>query len=220
MATSLALTRNNIIASALRKLGIIEAGGSASAEQILDAAEALNIIVKSFDSATWFKSFSKSISATASITGSSPSTSLASDVAWVEAATFTVSGIDYPLELISSKEYANLAAKGREATHPDFAFVSNDLSTPTIYVYPEPVATGNVTYWYRRKIDLFDSSSDVGDFPDQWYRVLILMLTAELSYEYRLPLEERMLLDKRASESLNFAMQDQNTRVTSDLTGE
>lgn len=220
MATSLSLTRDSIITSALRKLGILEAGASASSSQITDAAEALDIIVKSFDAAPWFKDFSKSASATASVTGSASSTILASDVAWVESATFTISGIDYPLMLISSKEYANMAAKGREATHPSYAFVSDDLSTPVMYVYPEPIATGNVTYWYRRKIDLFDNSSDTGDFPPSWYRVLVLMLTAELSFEYRLPLEERALLEQRADKALQFAMQEQTTRVVSDTTGE
>ncbi len=77
MATSLStdfdLTRNQLLNSALRKIGAIAQGESASSDMLTEAAEALNVIVKNLDSEglrLWKREWwTKTFSAASEVTG-------------------------------------------------------------------------------------------------------------------------------------------------------
>jgi len=75
MGTSLSsdfdLTRNELLAAALRKVGAIAQGESASAEQVSEASEALNILVKNIEGFRLWKRewWTKAFSAASEVTG-------------------------------------------------------------------------------------------------------------------------------------------------------
>ena len=65
------LTRNELLASALRKVGAIAQGESALAEQITEASEALNVLTKNLEGFRLWKRewWTKTFSAASEVTG-------------------------------------------------------------------------------------------------------------------------------------------------------
>lgn len=215
MATSASLTRDNIIATSLRRCGVLGEGETASADQVSDAATALTIIVKELDSAPWFKWFIKSAVTQVATAAGTASYDLAADVNWVEAVSYNDGANQYPLTPITVGEYAKIHNKSVQGL-PQFYFVSYDLTTPKIYVWPAPSAVKNLDYWYRRKIDLFDNSSDTGDFPEAAYRLLVTKLAVDLGFEYGIELGRQQLLIAAYNEALQNLMSTEGQQLTSE----
>ena len=217
MATSLSLTRDQIIQTALRRCGVLAEGETPSSDQYTDGATALSIIVKEFDSAPWFKWFIKSAETTVATVVGTAAYDLASDVLWVEAMVYDDGSVHYPLEPLTVGEYAKIQNKSVQGL-PMYYFVSYDLDTPKVYVYPAPSATQSLNYWYRRKIDLFDNSTDTTDFPEQAYRVLITKLAVDLSFEYGIDVNRQQLLIAAYNEALQNTQADQGQQITGQTT--
>lgn len=214
MATSFTMTRDNIIKASMRKAGILASGATPSASETTDAAELLNAILKMYDAAPWFKWFIKSASATVSTANGTASYDLAADTQWVETVTLTESGnFQVPLVLITQGEYASIVNKARLGI-PTHAFISTDLATPKIYLWPTPNATLTVNYWYRRKVDIFDNSSDTGDLPQEWYMLLVAKLAVALGFEMGKPLELMQMLIMDADSIEKMVMGNQVQQIT------
>lgn len=220
MATSLILTRDDIIKAALRRIAALSEGETPSATQVTDAAQALNVIVKQFDSAPWIKYLMKSAEQTFSTSSGTASYDLAADDLWIETMTIQITtDIDIPLKIITVGEYNLIIDKARAGT-PTHAYVTDDLDIPgatipdqKVFLWPTPNATLTVNYISRRKMDLFDSSADFSNFPDAWTRYVIFQLAADLAFEYKLELNKIVLLQQSADTSLQFAMQDQVKQI-------
>lgn len=205
MATTLSLQRDDIIKIALRRIGVLSEGESPSTSQTTDAATALDIIVKEFDAAPWFKWFIKSTETTVATVAGTASYALAADVQWVESVVYDDGTTHYPLEPLSVGEYAKIPNKTRQGL-PMYYFVSTDLGTPKLYVYPAPNEVKTLNYWYRRKSDLFDNSTDTGDFPEEAYRLLVSKLSVDLSLEYGVPENRQQVLIGLYNEALQNVM--------------
>lgn len=199
MATALGYNATTIIEEVLRKLGVLGEGASASTNQKNDALKALNFITKSFDADVYNRWFIKSASTTEAYTAGTNNNDLATDVLWIEEAVWETTATTTTVQLTELKhgEYARITNKSTQAT-PEYYFLSTDLSTPKLYVYPTPTANGSVYYWYRRKVDIFDNTSDTPDIPDEWLYWLVLQLTADMADHYAKPLEIRDYWQKRA----------------------
>lgn len=215
MATSASLTRDNVIAAALRRCGVLGEGETASADQVTDAATALTLIVKELDSAPWFKWFIKSAVTQVATAAGTASYSLAADVNWVEAISYNDGTNQWPLTPITVGEYAKIPKKDVQGL-PQYYFVSYDLATPKVYVWPAPSATANLDYWYRRKSDLFDNASDTGDFPEAAYRLLVTKLAVDLGFEYGIELGRQQLIIAAYNESLQNLMSTEGQQITSE----
>lgn len=66
-------------------------------------------------------------------------------------------------------------------------------ATATSYTAPQ-----QVRLWYKRPLYDFDAASDNPDFPQQWSRLLIYRLSADLADMYRKSLEERTYFIQKA----------------------
>lgn len=213
MATSLALTRDDFIKAALRRIGALGQGETPTTNEIDEAVPVLNSIIKEFDSFTNFKWFIKSANSTVAAAIGTNSYNLAADVQWVESVVYNDGTFDYPLEQLTVGEYAGIQNKTRQGT-PTHYFISTDLSTPKLYVYFTPYQTGTFKYWYRRKTDIFDNSSDVLDLPQEWTRAIVLMLTADLSAEYGKPIQDQTFYYTLAEQAIQRAIRNQDTQLT------
>lgn len=214
MATALSITRDNIIEAALRRAGVLAAGNTPSSSELADAAEVLNAIVKSYDAAPWFKWFIKSEPLSFNTTNGTESYILSPQAMWVESMVVKESTLFSPLTLLTVGEYAHIQSRGVRVGIPTHAFISTDNETPKAFLYPVPNAVFTVNYWIRRKADIFDNSSDTGDFPPEWYHVLIWKLALELAFEYGRPIQiiDRIALALERAE--NTAMGNQTQQIT------
>ena len=216
MATDLTTDaqRDTIITSSLRKLGILKSGGTGTANQVSDAAHALNLIVKQYDSDPKLKMFLGYTVKSVAVSANDSSKALAAGVLNVEGCYYkkTSDGSVRPLKPMSQKEYMESLASEGTADVPEFFYVSEEgdrSATVTMYFSPKIAAAGTLYYWSRDKIDLFDNSTDQTDFPDSWVRFLEWQLAADLAWEYGKGLEEIMALQQIADRAYMFATEQQ-----------
>lgn len=100
----------------------------------------------------------------------------------VEDAFFRLDSKDYPVELISQREFAAISDKGVESDPPTKAYFA-DVSTPYIYLYPQPTE-GTLHYFGTVIPALTASNSDPLDFSNHHYRAISLMLAKDISMIY------------------------------------
>jgi hypothetical protein len=232
-ANDFSLTGTAIIESALRKLGILEAGASMSASQSTDGLEALNAIIKSFDSDPKLK-YAIAYDATnfkVAMANATNSYDLHTDAAWIEKATidYLIGGsggtnvIQAPLEIITAQQYQEIEDKTRLGI-PTKIYITNNLQIPqaTIpdqkaYLWPSPAVTAlgamNLYYLGRRRLQILGVVGDYSDLPDSWTRYVIWQLAAELAFEYRLPAEERSMYETKAQQLLMQALDRQTKTI-------
>lgn len=207
MATTLSTTRDNIIEAALRRLRVLASGGSGSANQLSDGAQALNFILKQLEQdpnvafnldVAWTGGTSIAAGATSINLGTADITAVAAY--YIDDATSTRN------ELISiswEKFLATSDSTGASQDTPKYFVCTTDQSQANVklFVTPAPSAAGNIFHWAKKRLDLFDNASDTSDIPDAWERYLVLQLTADLAREYGKRLEEWDRHDKDAEKA-------------------
>lgn len=193
------LTRTEIIESALRKVGAYYPGDSISGEEMVNAANALNEMVKEWQSKDIFLWQLKVLPEIDLVAGDS-TYSPGSDPAIVgidEA--FIVDGPEHErIEVISWRDYQNIPDK-TEVGDPRKVTLDNP-SSGTIYTWPVP-PTGTskkLRILGVSKLKDWDTSSSVGDFPSNWLLALIYGLAAILCDDYGISLADRRFLKDEA----------------------
>lgn len=207
--TTYSITRDQLIAAALRLCGVIAEGESASAEQINNGAEALNMLVKRLEAdgmPLWaMKQSSISLVAgqnTYSI-GVGEGVDLAKPLRVVQAFNHNTSNsIDIPMRIVTRDEYNKLGQK--ESTgNPIQLFYEPLVTTGTLHLFPTPDATSaaqnTVTIVYQRPFSDFNTSVDVPDFPQEWFEAIKYLLATRLAGEYQTPMQVRQQLLSEAT---------------------
>lgn len=197
------MTRDQIITSALRKLGVVEAGGTPTASQTSDAAEALNTIVKSLQNLgvrLWTVEWN-----TQTVQSGTANYSL-DPILDIQKAFVRRDGTDYPVQIVTLIQYFDEADKADTGMAQYIAF-KPDVSSPEFYVYPTPDNSTDVLHFLQvRKLYDFDSATDYPDFQSKWMQALVWNLAAELAPEYGVPVELQDRLVARASGYLEQAI--------------
>lgn len=200
-------TRDGIIKRALRKIGVVNADGTPSANQYTQGSEALNEIVKALQSEDIFiwTLATKEIALTKDTTNYAVSDD-PPPVA-IESVQLEYPADTYQeLELISMRDYLQIEDKARTAPAQVVAFDGKEV--PKVYIYP--VAEANSLYsihvTYVAKLKDWDDSSATGDLPVRFQRALTYLLAADLGDEYGVPLQERDAYEKKGMSLLGRAM--------------
>lgn len=192
------VSRDDIIRGALRVLGVLGQGMTPSAEDTVEAAQALNHLVKSWSSPnnplipgikTWTrKRVSLTLSAKAAFTIKSSGGDLNANppIAIVSANLRNTDGVDTPLRPMTMEEYEAIPAKSSVGTPTGYYYERGyDADGGTFYLNRIPSdITDTVQITYLRPIQDFDGSADTPDFPQEWYRALKYNLAVELAPEY------------------------------------
>lgn len=197
------LTRDQIITSALRKLGAVDAGGTPTASQISDGAEALNVLVKSWQnlgvrlwSVTW----------EVQALTSGVYQYILNPILDIQKAFVRRDDTDYPVEVITMQNYFSEPSKDDVGLAQRVAF-KPDILLPEIYVWPVPDnSTDELHTLQVRKLYDFDASGDYADFQSRWMQALIWSLAAELAPEYGVPVEIQDRLVSRGTGYLEQAI--------------
>jgi hypothetical protein len=202
-STNFSITRDQLIAGALRLCGVLAEGESATTEQVTNASEALNMLVKRFeaDGMPLWAIKQSTIAMTAAVNsyniGLGQTINISKPLKIIQAFIRDSSNNDTPMRVITRQEYnvlGNKASSGR----PIQIFYEPLGDYGVLHVFPTPSSTdasGNTLYIvYQRPFEDFDASTDNPDFPQEWYEVLKYQLATRLAGEYQIDLQIRQAL--------------------------
>jgi len=214
MATTYTITRDQIIVSALRKLGVVEPGDTAStidANLVTNAAQALNLMVKQWMTEGIKLWTVKDITlplvlSQTSYTIGSSGCDLTTDkplrlIYAVLRNTLATPYIDIPMQIISKQEYSQLGSKFSTGT-TNSVYLNPGISTSTLKVFLTPDSATASNYQLiltvQQPISDISSSSAVPDFPNEWMNALVWGLADQIAIEFGLPVNHRQEVMLRA----------------------
>ena len=207
MSTNYSITRDEIILSALRKLGAVEPADTAATVDpyiITNCAQALNLMVKQWMTEgikLWTVqeiTFPLVLAQTAytvgpsgcDITNDKPLRILQT---WIRN-TVLNPDIDIPLNILSRQEYNTLGSKFSTGT-TNSIWLNPGLTSSTVKLFLTPDATAVATYTVymvvQKPINDINSATSVPEFPNEWMQALVWGLADQLALEYGLPVNHR-----------------------------
>jgi hypothetical protein len=221
-STNFSVTRDDIIKRALRLLGVLAQGETPTADQVTEAAFALNSLVKAWEADGMPLWALRTTSIPLTSAKSAYTIGIGKDVdtpkpmkviqAWNHS---TTSDIDIPIRIISKQEYNILGNKTTQG-NPIQVYYDPSIDFGTLYMFPVPSAAeagvNTVNIVYQRPFEDFDLSTDTPDFPQEWYDAVAYGLACRLAPEYGVPSTERKILWQEMSlikqDALNFGLEE------------
>jgi len=188
-----ALSRNQIVISALEKIGELAVGDDPTPEQLQRGIRELNVLVQSLQNEgirLW-----SIVDASFPLVVGQASYNLPSETLDVFDVRLKLSSnTEEPIELIAIAEYDNMSRKDirSQPYKAVFKYAFGETNVPTLTFYPVPNKADTIVYkQIRRLADVKTNVSEAIDIPPRWYEALIYGLAHALSDAIRLPLEER-----------------------------
>jgi len=198
-STDFSVTANDIIKGALRVLGVIASGETPTAEEISDAKEALNMMVKSWMGPNnplmpglkmWARenaTLNLSAKAVYSLKPSGGDLDIDIPVKILEAVLRDSNNNDTPMKEMTLEEYMAIGNK-TETGDPLKYYYERRRDEGKLYLNLVPSdTTKTIFFYYLRPIYDFDSNTDNPDFPQEWYEALKYQLALRLAPEYGVP---------------------------------
>lgn len=207
MPSTFTLNRDQVITGALRLLGVIGQGQAPDSTQIAEAAEALNVLVKSWqaDGLQVWKITTSNIDLVEGKATYRTDTDmgLANKPLKVWDCTMydVPSGSEAVMISLSNHDYKILSNKGSKSVPSQYYY--QPLETyGELTLYPNvgasAAANKKVKMTYSLPLNDVLGPTDVLDFPSEWNRALKYGLAVELSYEYGYPTKDRDRLIQHA----------------------
>ena len=215
-------TRDQIINSAFRKIGVISDGATATTTQATAAQEALNNIC--------FTLYAQGMPVWAMTTtyftmvqgqGAYPvGLNIGTGNLNIQAPLKIVQGWNLdntvpsqtsriPLNIYTQYNF-NLLNSPNNQGFPIHLYYQPGNQTGTINLWPIPdaISAANHQIWfvYQRAFDQFNAATDTPDFPQVWIEPLIYSLAHRLGPEYGLPLSEQDKLNETANALITNAL--------------
>jgi len=201
------LSRDQLITAALRKLGVIAQGQTPDTEAITNAAMSLNTTVAELRAIglpmwsrieyTWTPT-----TGTYSI-GTGYTLNTPYPIRLLEAfRSDSGSSTRIPMEIISSSAFNTLPNTTGGAPIQIQYKPAVNVGTLRLWPNPDSTNTASVTIVYQQPFEYFNSSTDTMAFPEEWYNAIIYKLAVLLAPEWGIPLQDRQVLMREASEYL------------------
>lgn len=219
-STDYSINRDGLIKSSLRLIGVGSIDEDPTTEEIDQAAVALNIMLKAWQTdglQLWqiktheltvtagTYQYSLGISApSGDAVGSRPMRII--DIYRRE----TTPVVDVPLLKVSREEYWRLSDKDTQGTPVQY-YYDNQLTNGVLNVWPSPdtnfATNSTLQILYHKPYDDMDvSSTDDFEFPSEWYEAIKYGLAVRLAPEYGVPRLERRELMVEANEYKDTVM--------------
>jgi len=176
-------TRNEMIEAAFRKVGALAPGEALPSDMLQDGVDALNQVVKHWQTKHVFLWQEIWIEQTLSDGVASYDFPSATPILALERVYYRTSatGDDEPLALISYRSYCDIEDKDEEG-EPEQVAVS--WSESKYYLHPVP----DTTYYFKalaiQKLKDFDTAAGYGDLAERFQKALIYQTAADLADEY------------------------------------
>lgn len=215
--------RDAIITRALRIVGAIGQGETPSTVAVTEAAEALNDLIKEWETdgmSLWcVREYTFSPTAGKSSykigVGQLPPEIDAVAPRKVIQAWARIENRDTPIILITRQEYSMLGAKSSPGNtsqiwyDPPGEFATDEMyGTLSLYPVPDSFAESSIVYHLNgvRPYADFDSATDILDFPNYWNNAVKWGLADQLAYEYGVGLDERSRIERKADKHKEKAL--------------
>jgi len=208
-STDFNVTRDQLIAGALRLCGVLAEGETATLEQTSTGAEALNMLVKRLEAdgmPLWaIKQYS--VTLTSGVAdyniGVGLTVNTPKPLRVIQAYNRkTSNSTDIPM-LITTRDGYNRLGNKTSTGNPIQLFYEPLNSSGVLHVFPTPDATSassnTVVLVYQRPFEDFDASTDTPDFPQEWLEPLKYLLATRLAGEYQIAMSIRQQLGMEAT---------------------
>ena len=195
------LTRNQIIESALRKLGVLAEGQTPSTQNYSDGSMALNTVISQLRAVgmpLWARSEYTFTPTTSTYTiGTGMTLSTPFPVKLLQAFR-TETGAKIPLEIVAREDFNILPTSSNGS--PIKINYQSFVNYGTISLWPTPASSNSasITLVYQRPYQYFTTSTETADFPEEWYNAIIYHLAVRLAPEWGVPLPDRQMLMQEA----------------------
>ena len=213
--TDFTITRDSLIKGALRLCGVLAQGEEPTATQISEAAEALNLMVKAWEAdgmPLWAitKTTVSLVNGQADYQlGIGQAINTDKPLKLLQAWNHNItSNVDVPMRIISHQEYNILGSKFSTGSPIQLMFQPfKDYSQITVFPVPSTVeeAQNQIVLLYQRPFYDFDASTDVPDFPQEWYEAVKYGLAVRLAGDYQIDLETRKVIQAEAQQVKEIA---------------
>lgn len=206
------LSRDDIITRALRKIGVIAEGQTASATQLSEGAESLGPLVQemvSLGMPLW-----KRVDYLLT---------LRSGVSRYTFGVGQTTNTPFPVKILEATlEQGNSGSQIDVDIKPSYDFnllPSNSSGTVVCMKYQPLINYGIIDVWptpntndqvltltYTEPFDVFSSGTDTADFPQEWQNALIYQLALLLADDYGLAIPDKQWLEKQADKKLALVL--------------
>lgn len=232
-STDFIVTRDQIIAGALRLCGALALGETATTDQVTEASEALNMMVKAWQAdgmALWaIKDYTLSLTLAAKTyeMGLTKAVAIPKPNKIIQAyLRDTSTNVDTPLQIITRDEYSRTGNKTTTG-QPNQIYYEPLSTYGVLYVSPPADATAvsskQIIITYMRPFEDFDAAGNDPDFPPEWFEALKYGLATRLAGEYGISLDDRKQLLQEAmlikNEALSFGTEEGSFYFTADRRG-
>lgn len=219
-STNWSINRDTAITAALRKLGVLYEGQSASANQITTGAEALNSMLKAFQTdgmplwAIKEHTFTVTSGTRTYLIGESQTLNTPMPLKVIQAYRTESGGVNTPMNIYNHYDYNLLPLTPSSNSGTPITLFYQPFSTyGQISLWPIPDdSTTTVTIVYQRPFEDMDSASNDFDFPSYWMDAVVFGLAWRLAPEYGTPKLERDQLKEDAKffrdEALSFGTEE------------
>lgn len=204
-STDWSLNRDQVITAALRKLVVLPSGGVPSANQISDATDSLNALVKTLaaDGMPLWKVNSTSFTVTAGVdtynVGPSQTINCPKPIRIFQAFYTLTGSVNIPMNVYNRYDFNLLPTNNTVTGTPINFYYQPFEQTGAINLWPIPQdSTTLITFNYYSQFEDMLSSTDDFDFPNEWVLPLIYMLASLMAPEYGIPIMDRQQLQKEA----------------------
>jgi hypothetical protein len=210
--TTFSVTRNDIIESSLRLLGVLEEGAQPTANAIENASLVLNMMLKDWMTdgiklwtvveitlplVTNKTSYTIGPGAGNDLITNKPLRLIQSFLRNLSVSPY----IDLPMSILSEQEYNILGSKFSTGT-VNSVFYKPSVLNGTVKVFLTPNSSTATNYelhmTVQRPIEDITSANQTFDFPSEWYQCLRWGLASELAADYGLPMDKLAGVIQRA----------------------
>ena len=224
------LTRDEIINSSLRKLGILAEGDSANTSQLTTGAQALNSLMKMLEikgMPLWAireYTFTTVAGTNTYNIGTGQTLSVTMPLKVVQATRIeSPTAVNIPMTIYTHYDF-NMLPVTTTSGEPIILFYQPYINFGVIKVWPTPIDSNTtITLTYQRPFEDVVSGADNIDFPSYWTDAIIYHLARRLAPEYGTSKEERAMLASEAKdftdEALSFGTEEGSMYMMPDWTG-
>lgn len=212
MSTNFTITVQQLMDTVLRKLRVNIQGGTASATEVTEGLQALNVMLKRFRTLgmPFWKEYKFQISLTGGVNQYYVDPLVTTEHSWHSFQCFRhnlTSNLDIPVRIVSREEYNALTNKTNTGAVVQIA-MSSDRTQILTYLTPDSTIAAQERldlYGYKEE-ETLTSGSDVLQAPQWWYEAIIYSLAVRLAPEYGAAAEDTRDLKQMAREALEDAV--------------
>lgn len=207
-------TASVLISDALRVLGVLEEGSTASASQITDALPAFEMYIKGLGK--YGLNLWTTATHTETVVAGTYSISPTKKFLRITDAIYRDStGVDKTLEPLTREEYWAIPDKDQTGEPNQYYYDPQETAaTSTIYVWPSPDSTAATATSYLKftgnillqDVDTDGDGSETLDVPQEWLETIKYGLATRLAPMHGYPVQERNLLLKEYQLMLNDSL--------------